>query len=594
MKVLLLQLPIQTHDFFFSNENIPLAPAYLQVIATEMGIDADLLPGHLMRYGSDQAILKSVMDGKPDIVGMSCYLWNVERSLFLAREIKRRLSECKVVLGGPEITPDNPLLLQHRDFDMGVVGEGEEVWRGLLRQNKKKGWVFNKKEMGRMSLSRLTSPYLKGALDPQLQGVLWIETIRGCVYRCAYCYYHKQSPRLRTFPLERILKEVQRAWEKGLEEIVFLDPCFIRRPNIKAFLDGIAAINHDRRLRLYAESTIEGIDDTLAEKMARAGFIRIEAGLQSVNPKTLRRIHRSFRPRQFLEGFRCLQNQGIEVMVDLIAGLPGDSFSDVVKSMDWVVEREAYDNLMLYPLSLMPSTELKQRADEFLLSSMPYPPYLLTRSPEMTAPEICRAFRYYEECMGEDISPLEMPLALHPGSELMPPFKGLCPILNWQTREDVETLSPRSNQTTYALTISMSRNVLIQADLWIPVLKGYLKQNPFTLLSVEVPHDVYPEQLGPLWSLAKEFHHPTDRDYTVIHTPYRSFIVFSREKGLVWKWPDPRESLPLKLHDGQTIDCRPACLVIASEKTIPRWFLDHLSKRYPSLPEIRPWRRPGE
>ena len=60
MKVLLLQLPIQTHDFFFSNENIPLAPAYLQIIASDLGVDAELLPSHLMRYGSDQAILRAM------------------------------------------------------------------------------------------------------------------------------------------------------------------------------------------------------------------------------------------------------------------------------------------------------------------------------------------------------------------------------------------------------------------------------------------------------------------------------------------------------------------------------------------------------
>ena len=132
MKVLLFQLPIQTHDFFFSNENIPLAPAYLQIIASDLGIDAELLPGHLMRYGSDQAILRSILDAKPNIVGMSCYLWNLERSLFLSGQIKRRLPECRVVLGGPEVTPGNAFLLRYHGFDIGVVGEGEEVWRQLL------------------------------------------------------------------------------------------------------------------------------------------------------------------------------------------------------------------------------------------------------------------------------------------------------------------------------------------------------------------------------------------------------------------------------------------------------------------------------
>jgi len=58
MKLFLLQLPIQGHDFFFSNENIPLAASYLRWIAEAHGIDAKLLPNFLMSYGSDQAILR--------------------------------------------------------------------------------------------------------------------------------------------------------------------------------------------------------------------------------------------------------------------------------------------------------------------------------------------------------------------------------------------------------------------------------------------------------------------------------------------------------------------------------------------------------
>jgi hypothetical protein len=67
------------------------------------------------------------------------------------------------------------------------------------------------------------------------------------------------------------------------------------------------------------------------------------------------------------------------------------------------IEREAYDYLMLYPLSLMASTELKERAEALGLVAMPYPPYLLTRGPGFTAQEMHRAFYYYEACMEEDI-----------------------------------------------------------------------------------------------------------------------------------------------------------------------------------------------
>lgn len=604
MKVLLLQLPIQTHDFFFSNENIPLASAYLQAIASEEGVEADLLPAHLMRYGSDQAILKFIVDTGPGLVGMSCYLWNIERSQFLAGEIKRRLPECTVVVGGPEITPGN-LLPRHGAVDIGVVGEGEEGWRCILRSfpevprvpgivlpGKGRGGQSGRNEVSRPPLGSRPSPYLQGFLDSQLQRVLWLETVRGCPYRCAYCYYHKRFSRLRAFPLERTLNEVRRAWEQDLKEIVFLDPCFIRRPDIETLLDGIAGINRDGRLELHAESTVEGVDERLAEKMGRAGFVEIEAGVQSVNQRTLRRIHRSFDPRRFLDGFHSLQRRGIEVMVDLIAGLPGDSLGDIRRGIDWVIDREAYDYLMLYPLSLMPSTELKERSDEFGLSSMPFPPYLFTRGPGLEAQEICLAFRYYEERMEEDVSPLEMPIVLDAESGVSGRLQGLVHSIDWRTAGDVKGFEAIGGRTAYALTISMSGEVLRETGLWVPYLKDYLEQNPFSLLSVEVPFDASPNEIEPLWRLARKRNHPADRDYTVTHTPYRSLFLFSRKKGLAWKWPDPREFFPLDLHDGQRVEGRPVCLVASRNKTVPPWFVDFIRTRYVTPPEIRLWETP--
>lgn len=130
--------------------------------------------------------------------------------------------------------------------------------------------------------------------------------------------------------------------------------------------------------------------------------------------------------------------------------------------------------------------------------------------------------------------------------------------------------------------------------LWLPVLRDYLEHNPFSLLSVEVPPESFPEDLKPLWKLAENHHHLIDRDYTVTHTPYRSFLVFSRDRGVVWKWPDPRESNPLELPDGQKISHRPTCLVAAPEMTSIRWLVDHLAQRYSTLPEIRVWEPPED
>jgi len=97
----------------------------LQGIAEAQEIDAGLLSNRLMPYGNDQAILRFLTDAQPDMVGMSCRLSNVERSLFLTRQLKRHLPFCKIVLGGPEINPENEFLLRHKHADIGVVGEKE-------------------------------------------------------------------------------------------------------------------------------------------------------------------------------------------------------------------------------------------------------------------------------------------------------------------------------------------------------------------------------------------------------------------------------------------------------------------------------------
>ncbi len=606
-RVILLQLPLQEHDFFCSRENIPLASSYLLALGKKEGVDIELLPRRLMSYGSDQAILQSLVDARPDLVGMTCYLWNIERSLFLARELKHRLPECKIILGGPEITLDNQFLLKHPFFDIGVIGEGERVWKPLLSSFPKipnlpnlilleKGnpWRFLRREPSWVSLNHLPSPYLTGSLDLQVEEVLYLETLRGCSRRCAYCFYPKWSKGIRIFPSERILNEIKRAREKGVKEVVFLDPCFTQRPNLESFLEGLIEINSDHYLHFHAEGNGEDIASQIAKKMGRAGFEQVEVGLQSVNRSTLKEVHRTFNPELFKTGVASLQQEGIEVMVDVIAGLPGDGLSDIKKSLDWVLANEACDILMLYALSLIPGSELRRKATQLSLSFLNHPPYLLMKGQKVRAHEVWMAFQYYSTLMEMDASPLEVPLGLKSSSDshsLVKPFN--CRI-EWSNPKEIPSSLRSGDQNAYALTLCLSNEILRTPHILMSGLKEYLKKNPYTLMAIEVPPEAFPEQLQPLWELAQHHHHFIDRDYTVGHTPFRSLLLFSRKNKLLWKWPDPRESKPLHLSDGQEITYRPICLVLSRKGEIPQWFHHHLEKRYPTLPDIRRWELPEE
>lgn len=607
MKILFLQLPLQGHDFFFSHENIPLASASLALIAQEAGYEAELMPEPLMSYGNDRSILKYIVEFKPDLVGMSCYLWNIERSLFIAREIKRDLPSCTVVLGGPEITPENRFLLRNRDFDIGVVGEGEGILKsllsslsdtismpGLLLPRRGEGWYYTGFFSEPVDLHQLSSPFLKDAFRGHLKEVLWLETVRGCANRCAYCYYPKRFKGVRAFPLNRVLDEIRLARFREIKEVVFLDPCWNRHPQLEDFLSRLLQINRDHQFKFYAEGEAEAIDSETAQKMAQAGFGELEVGLQTIKKETLRQIHRRFNPERFLKSIESLQSSGIEVMVDLIAGLPGEGLQDILKSLHWVIEHEAYDSLMLYPLSLIPSTDLYMHSKELGLQAMPVPPYLITQTPHLGAPEIRQAFIEYERCMGEDIAPLELPVAFDHRVKEASFLKGFHYLIQWSSLDEVKIFPSLEDRLAYSLTIQIGPGVINRPDRWTPILKGYLKRNPFSLLSIEIPHDTPIEQLTPLWELAREHSHPIERDYTVPHSPYRSVLVLSRFQDMLWKWPDPREWNPFVLFDGQRIPCQPVCLLATSDEGIPKWFRKWIGERYVNPPSIKLWEIPED
>ncbi len=607
MKILLLQLPLQGHDFFFSHENIPLASAGLALIAREAGFDAEVMPEPLMSYGNDQSLLKYIRETQPDVVGMSCYLWNVERSLFMAREIKKELPSCVMILGGPEITPDNRFLLKHPNFDMGVVGEGEGTWKALLRSlfdptgmegllipDRGGRWHFTGFSSSQMDLRQLPSPFLKGVLQGHLKGVLWMESVRGCVQHCTYCYYHKRFSGIKPFPSTRILQEIEMAREKGIREVVFLDPCWNRHPKRRAILDRLLEINRDRALTFYAECDVEGIDIETARLMGQAGFGEVEVGLQTIKKETLHQIHRRCDPHRFLERVQFLRSSNIEVMIDLIAGLPGERVQDILKSIHWVLEHDAYDSLMLYPLSLLPSTELYQSSKRLGLQAMLDPPYLITHTPHLSAEEMHHVFVEYERLMEEEIAPLEMPIVFDHRVKDQSFLQGLCALVQWPSLNTIERFPSLEDRLTYSLTLQMGKEVIHRPEMWLPILKDYLKRNPFSLLSIEVPQETSWKQVLPLWNLAREHSHPVERDYTVPHTPYRSLIVLSRSQGVIWKWPDPREWTPLILFDGQKISYPPTCLVMASDGSIPRWFQKWVEERYPAPPRVQRWELPEE
>lgn len=176
------------------------------------------------RFDNDEFILCEIQKYNPQIIGFSCYMWNIERILALSDKIKKIKRDIKIILGGPQVSPIAKILLEkNSQVDIIARGEGEitflELVESLLSSNKNmKGIlgitfrhngqiVHNADREIIPDLDSIPSPYLSDSIHLEGREVC-LETQRGCIFKCAFCYYHKGFDRIRFFSIERVKKEL--------------------------------------------------------------------------------------------------------------------------------------------------------------------------------------------------------------------------------------------------------------------------------------------------------------------------------------------------------------------------------------------------
>src|SRR5262249_12940148 len=134
----LVQLPVPPPAAYAATGNVPLAAGCLGVAARVHRLGDALAPGGPPPGDTDglgrPALADRVARDEPEFLGLSLYLWNVERSLHLAREVKRRSPRTTILVGGPEVSPDNPFALGQGGFDVAVTGEAEQLFGPLMRR----------------------------------------------------------------------------------------------------------------------------------------------------------------------------------------------------------------------------------------------------------------------------------------------------------------------------------------------------------------------------------------------------------------------------------------------------------------------------
>lgn len=399
MKILLLQLPVPQLNYQKQTGNIPLAPAYLkQALGMINDLEVEIVPESISSYYSDSALINYILNIKPDMIGFTVYCWNVYRTMYIHEELKKQIDFISVA-GGPEITRDNYTILNH-SFDHIIYGEGEISFCELVSN-------LTKQNICQFALSKdQVSPYLLDYMENYIEKTMFLETQRGCPYKCGFCYYNKSRSEIIQFPLESVLKGIQYAYDnENIDQVYLMDPSLNSRSDLKHLLENIIRINKDKKLSFYSEIRAEFINNEWAQLFYEAGFKEFEVGLQSCNPKALEIMNRKTDIDRFVKGCNALKLYDIVPKIDLIIGLPGDTPAEFKHSVDFVYDQALDESMQVFALSVLAGTDYRMKSSEYKLNYQKNPPYYVQKTASFNWEDIYNSFKYAESAYGINIFP---------------------------------------------------------------------------------------------------------------------------------------------------------------------------------------------
>jgi hypothetical protein len=501
--VWLVQLPIPPLGPEPIRGNVPLAAAYLKLWAENKGLgsfyDIHLLPPAEANALGDRALVAALAERRPWLVGFTCYVWNIERTLWIARELKKKWPEVRVVLGGPEITSDNAWVLATDAYDFAVIGEGEQTFSqlllGLLEDETVPAvpipGLYVPPAMGPRfdpartpafrtpmpDLNALGSPYRAGILDAADEQMLLLETIRGCRFQCKFCYYPKAYDKLYFLAPEAVRAELRHAAERGAREVVLLDPTLNQRKDFADFLRLLAESNPGQSFRYFGELRAEGITAETAALLRQANFTEVEVGLQSIEPDAMTLMERKNNLRAFERGVRAMLGEGIKVKVDLIVGLPGDTVDSVRRGLHYLRDEGLYADVQVFHLSVLPGTAFRHEAAALGLRFQARPPYYVLQTPTLSAADIFGLLEEAQEMFELEFDALPPPLLTLDNAGALQ--------RTWHVDLDVPTNATPPSHQAQAFTLWLrSGNFAARRRDAEALLRRILRDHPFTTLQV--------------------------------------------------------------------------------------------------------------
>ena len=336
-------------------------------------------------------IMRDIYLEHPDVVCVSCYIWNLSFVKELMADLIKILPGADFWAGGPEVSYDaEKFLTENSEFKGVMVGEGEETFKELAGYYVEKNPQDLKDMTGicyrdgdqiihngwRQIMDLSSIPFIYKDLSEFKNRIIYYESSRGCPFSCSYCL-SSIDKKLRFRDTETVKKELQFFIDNKVPQVKFVDRTFnCKHDHAMAIWKYIN--EHDNGVtNFHFEISADLLREEELQEMStmRPGLIQLEIGVQSTNPDTIKAIHRTMdfeKLKGIVEQIHSFGN--IHQHLDLIAGLPYEDYDSFRHSFNDVYALKP-QQLQLGFLKVLKGSHMMEMCKEYGIVYKTQEPY---------------------------------------------------------------------------------------------------------------------------------------------------------------------------------------------------------------------------
>lgn len=376
-------------SYSHTNSAVRLIKKYYESVFSADALEIKIIEKNM--GDRDLDIINELCCQDADLYGFSVYIWNRTQMLSFARTLSQLKPQSRIFMGGPEISYENESFFEKEEYVSSIIcGEGEKAFLRLCEDflmDIPLEKFYKGENLTCSEFEELGNPYSQDIENRvSLAGkLIYIESVRGCPYSCSYCLSHSQKD-IRAKSIQATLNELEQLRNSGINTVKFVDRTFnydAKRTSV--LLQNI--IERDFPFCCHFEMCAYLIDYETLEVLKKAppDKIRIECGVQTVNPETIKAINRPNMVEKTLEAIDNLHKiPNITLHLDLIAGLPHETLQSFAMAYNKLFGK--CDMLQVGFLKLLRGTPMRENAKGYVY--LHHEPYTVLQTPDMTREQL--------------------------------------------------------------------------------------------------------------------------------------------------------------------------------------------------------------